>query len=380
MFKVIVEHNVSLSELARKDSEGEPVVRTPHVGNLYPANLAALKAGLRAVIYDQTLGSKDHNYHPHRVIMGGKSEMIGNPNIFLTHARVERASTLQPDRFPVGAKLAECHMQALREALPGNRAILFRDWLHENADVTASILMSAAKVSIDAWERFVETDGTVSARGLSGPDQLEREGILGVHSDDRGWVIPNAVAVLVATIVDVMKYKRNRVWHLSGPDMFRYFVDHTEYVNQMYSVVRHSHHNLPDDIELIIVPTADMTFVTSAERAPQLDALVNSVLDYMVGEVERTAHREVLTLRKGRINRFERATMENNEVAEKKRIQAAIKEMKDPLYRIEDGKYLSQYDVLNGHRLYVHQWGLDTPLKYVSEALRIIRWMRAKVR
>ena len=55
------------------------VQRSPHVGNFGPANIALAHAGIECVVVDHTIPSRDKNYFPGSLIVGGESVDIIDP-------------------------------------------------------------------------------------------------------------------------------------------------------------------------------------------------------------------------------------------------------------------------------------------------------------
>ena len=108
----------SLQQLVDLHRAGQPVVKTPHVGNAYPNNLACASVGLPMLFVDHTVSGKDRNFHPQCVIVNGQSEVIADHGQLLTHATVAKSATIVDARlFPVGAKVADCHMEAINQAV-----------------------------------------------------------------------------------------------------------------------------------------------------------------------------------------------------------------------------------------------------------------------
>ena len=75
-FKISIHDDISIADLLVINKRGGVVLKTPHVGNIYPNNLAIASLGIPMLFYDRTLGNKDFNFHPNKIIVGGKSEIL----------------------------------------------------------------------------------------------------------------------------------------------------------------------------------------------------------------------------------------------------------------------------------------------------------------
>ncbi|PSO44287.1 MAG: hypothetical protein BRC22_02740, partial [Parcubacteria group bacterium QH_9_35_7] len=71
LFDVQERKDINLKALAQINRGGGSVVKTPHVGNWYPNNLAVAQTGIHMLAYDRNIGRKDSNFHPHKVIKDG---------------------------------------------------------------------------------------------------------------------------------------------------------------------------------------------------------------------------------------------------------------------------------------------------------------------
>ncbi len=63
------------------DKSGGRVLKTPHIGNIYPNNLALIALGIPTLLYDRTIGSKDKSFQPHKLIYNGVAKQIANLDI-----------------------------------------------------------------------------------------------------------------------------------------------------------------------------------------------------------------------------------------------------------------------------------------------------------
>ena len=198
-FSVAVDSSVSLNDLvARSRATGAVIVRTPHVGNVTSHSMGLADLGLRLLLYDRTLGRRDTSCHPHLFIAGGESEQIADPTILTTHARVIRPSR----HASTGARVTDVHLGPLRRAYPDQKLSTYTEYLGANVERVLPILLAATDAAPELWKRRVDGEGRVSLGRVHSTGDLQRDGILGVTSDDRGWLIPNELNVLLTCTVE----------------------------------------------------------------------------------------------------------------------------------------------------------------------------------
>lgn len=70
-FNILIHDDISLDELIKINESGGRVLKTPHIGNIYPNNLAIISLGIPTLLYDRTIGTKDENFHPYKLRLTG---------------------------------------------------------------------------------------------------------------------------------------------------------------------------------------------------------------------------------------------------------------------------------------------------------------------
>lgn len=363
-FSVVPRYDLSLKDLAALHRDGRSVAKSPHVGNWYPNNLAVASLGIPMSVYDRTYGAADKNFHPHKIIVDGGSEEVANPAILTTHARVIRESSWFPDRFPVGSRMLDGHMQAIRDAVPGANCEVFTDYLRRHADRVLAILEVATAVSPSLWRRFVHTDGTITEPVCGGWRRIaETGGIYGLTNDEFGWLIPNQLNVLLDGVLETALYNENVVYHLSGPDMIGYIDSYAELLKKTHSVLRQKLDWVRETVELHLVPVATMRFAVPETRRLALDTFMDALLAIYGW---RTARGEQIP--PGPNGNRKIAAKETPEAkTEHRRMKSRLREVAaacpEVWYDITKGSFVSQYDLLaSGTRIYVHQWAVEAPI------------------
>jgi len=239
IFNLLIHDDISVAELIAINENGGRVLKTPHIGNIYPNNLAFISLNIPTLLYDRTIGLKDEKFHPHELIYNGAIEQISNPDILSTHSRVK----YQPKSFNlkkdfVGEKIVDLHMSVLRQAIPHGDFFTYTQYIEDNKEIILKIVKEIAKAFPQLWYRFVEEDGTT--RKITNPtsEQIIIEGIFGIDNDLKGWIIPNPVNILLHTTVDVIKFKTKDIYLLSGPDMYTYMKDYETILESMYGYIK----------------------------------------------------------------------------------------------------------------------------------------------
>lgn len=370
-FTVIRRDDLSLADLCRLDREGQSVTKTPHPGNIYLNNLAVAKLGLRLLFHDRTFGRKDLNFHPHKVIRDGESETIADPDVMMTHARVLHPSRLVDDHFPVGERVAHCHLNALAEAVPGVRMRLYSEFLVEHEELVHEVLDLCSSVIIppkQGWKRVVGEDGRTSVRDLTTWRQIVSEGIYGLRGKTAGWVMPNVFNILMDGVIEALQFKTSDVYHLSGPDMVVYIKTLEGLLNTLYEKLVGRIPGLPEEVRFHVVPVASMRLVTTLDRADKLNRLVGLYLQLRDENREVGATLQAVTSSEGRgVLIREWATRRKFLQGE---LRAAAKECPEIFYDITHGTFVSQHDVIDRGGVYVHPWGIENPVSAVAKAMQ----------
>lgn len=369
MFSVIPRHDLSLQDLAALHRAGHSVAKSPHVGNWYPNNLAVASLGIPMSVYDRTYGAADKNFHPHKVIVDGGSEEVANPAILTTHARVIRESSWFPERFPVGSKVLDGHMQAVRDAVPGANCEVFTDYLRRHMDKVLAILEVATALVPSLWRRFVHADGTITEPVCGGWRHItETGGIYGLtNNNECGWLIPNELNVLLDGVVETALYNEDVVYHLSGPDMIGYIGSYAELLEKIHAVLRKKLGWVRETVELHLVPVATMRFAVPEIRRQALDTFMDALLAIYGW---RTARGEQIPPGHNgnrKIAAKETAEAKTEHRLMKSRLREAAAACPEVWYDITKGSFVSQYDLLAAAtRIYVHPWAVAAPISLLQ--------------
>lgn len=370
-FTVLRRVDLSLADLCRLDREGASVTKTPHPGNIYLNNLAVAQLGLRLLFHDRTLGERDRNFHPHKVIKGGRSEVIADPNVLMTHARVLQPSRLMNSHFQVGKRVAQCHLNVLAEAVSGVRMRLYTDYLVEHEDIVHEVLSACASVALpmgQGWKRYVDEEGRVHDRGLVPWCAVVAGGIYGLHGKTAGWIMPNIFNILTDGVIEALLFGASDIYHLSGPDMINYITQLAPSLSELYDCLRGCVSGLPEELRFHVVPVASMRLVTTADRRDMLDRIVALYLHIKEESVRAGDAIEAASPKDVRHALIEGWKVRRKDL--RRDLREALCACPEIFYDITRGDFVSQHDAIERGGVYVHPWGVNTPISAVTSAMQ----------
>jgi len=237
-FAISIHDDVSLKDLIDICKSGGAVLKTPHVGNIYPNNLAIALLGLPMLFYDRTLGRKDINFHPDKLILNGTSVQISNPDILTTHSLIEHVPKYSKEEVRAGERVVDFHMNALKRALPQAHCFTYTEYLSKNKERILQLLEKATNLKPHLWGRIVDGDGRVHRKTAKNWNDILELGVLGLTNDRAGWIIPNPISVLFHGTIDIMGSNQEDTFLLSGPDMYRYISGYQKDLSDIYNELR----------------------------------------------------------------------------------------------------------------------------------------------
>lgn len=270
--EIIKDDSVSLDDLVDLRASGVSVMRSAHVGNLAPYNMAVAEAGLPVLSVDHTITGVDRNYFP---------EVAGTVDSRVTVARtgklVCRSVTGSGDVY-----LDELQLRSVHTAIPQAQVLTSTEYLSANAPVVSEIVLLARKEEPGLFDRAAMPDGSVLRRDGSA-DMLDSCGILQLSDDPRAKrtavLLPNAVTILSNFVIETLVSERDVQYHISGPDMVRYIGDILPVMQRLYSQLTETasyRADLPKQLEVRLVPGAEARFATTRSRQPILDSLIEA--------------------------------------------------------------------------------------------------------
>lgn len=372
MFHVVIKSDVSLRDLIAIHAAGGAVLKSPHVGNVYPNNLAVLTAGLRCLMCDRTIGEKDKNFHPHLIISGGRSERISDPTVMTTHALVDRhVSTLGSRWFSKGARVVDAHLHALRAALPDARFFTHTEFLKRDQDLVMEVLRHLTDQWPRTWTHLVTRAGIrTRVYRVDNWKDVMRLGVYGLTNDEEGLLIPNIWAILLDGVLEALRFSVSEVHHLSGPDMCVYIDGMTDDLSAAYTHIqaRMPDQAFPDELIMNVVPVAGMRLAVLGHRASVLDELVEAYEKLRADDAARGA------FIKGSDAAVKRQSIDVSSRWRDTHMRwlfLALNGCPEIFYDIAAANTTTQYDLLN-HGLYVHPRGLEMSMAEIDEMMKFL--------
>jgi hypothetical protein len=342
-------NDLSLLDLVALQKSGYSVVRSPHVGNLYPLNMLALMMGIPLNLYDRNYGKKDANYHPHTVIIDGQQYQVADPERMVCQAAIERVPPPPAEQFfAIGEPLAGAHTTALKSAFPdhADQITVFSTYLSDRTDLALQLLKPAFLHKPQLWHRYVRQDGSFQ-KNLSAPSswhRLREQGILSVTDDSSGWLIPLELVTVLDGVIEGLEHDNFDVYHLSGPAMIEYIDQKKALMQSLYEAIReHGQLDLPEHVWFHVVPFANIPLIAPPD---QVSALRESLrLARLIGVGKRRIQKKGSLLSK-------QETKHQAVPQFRSSMEEAVRQLTEALGRCSDvdpdlsaGTFFSQYDV-----------------------------------
>ena len=153
--------------------------------------------------------------------------------------------------------------------------------------------------------------------------------------------MPNRVDILFDCVMQVLESGRDTIYHLSGPQMTGYIKGIERSLSKAYDCLLAELPDLPETLYLKAVPVAECRFLTHQRNAADLQ------------EVERT------------IAWYEELPNEGRRYAQA-RFSEVARAYPSFFRSIEDGDFMSQYDITGANDLAISDWMMHTPLSRVA--------------
>ncbi|MDA0208133.1 MAG: hypothetical protein O3B64_01860 [bacterium] len=360
--------DLSIDDLLQLMRSGKPVYKTPHAGNFYPNNLALAALGIPMKLVDHNRGEKDKNFHPHVVVMNGAQYEVANPTLLSAGAALLTVpESLRGYALP-GDTAAEFHYRTLRAAIPTMDGELWSRSVGRRGGPMYELCAIVAEIAPQLFTRYMHEDG--STRLVTAREArllIANEHIQGLRGNREGVVIPNVVCILADGLVDTYLYRTEEVYSLSGPDMFRYIKHMQDQLDMLFAAAQDRvSWNVPETITMNMVNVSPMRFTVPRRRQAALDAVMNAYLSVIAADSQwNQIMREA--------NPASRRALAASRKAERAVLIVALREAlqgcSEILYRIEDGVFTSQYDLLRtGDEMYIHPWAMTASMRDIEKA------------
>lgn len=292
----------------------QAVYRSAHIGNLFSSNIVAGKLGARFVLFDRNTQKEDENNHPSYLILNKSFGRIGDESFDGSFSPFTPFANEGPAVDYVNKRSlspANFHLQEARKVFPGqietqseyfenNREIVERviyilmkrlDYAKFYALFDRSLTYKGEPVMANNFDffdrnkfiqRFFAINKTFIDASELGPENVELP---------ENRPIPNTLFIAFASVfVEAAKqYQEGKtdlsvVYHLSGPDMYRYIVRMQEKISILYDVAK-SEIALPRQTMFAVIPTAHLRLITSSENELAMNSLIHGI------EIQQYANR-----------------------------------------------------------------------------------------
>lgn len=401
-FSIRLDGSVRVGELTELAGSAS-ITRTPHLGNLYPADLALMSLGIPVRLLDKNCSVVDRLFMPEARIIDATPTVLSSRQGVLTPYLATSA----------GQAVVFEHFHTTQAAVPGSTVSTYSlDYL-QHIDLVEAVLGIMAEVSPGLFNRLSLADGQVARQrsfdtGIvcydvpqGKPARIGRRELAsrciryfeevadclrsGTPVQTGGHVLISAEAdILLQGLVDTAAAcgeRRQRVYQCCGLPMARYATDPRRdmaaSITDIYRKVKRRlagrGHALPD-IEMILVPTSMLRLVY---LGPEKSLLHRQILDseerllalkHSKGEDIRGAKNKSQVLRI--IDRyqalFQRVRDERQVLIEKQ-----MGGKWPPFYLLGDCNRFTQYDLAaSGESITIPDDLLDLPVKALAPRIK----------
>lgn len=269
-----------LMELART----RLLVKTPHVGNNSPNNLFAAQCGFPILWVDSTIPTRDKNANPHLLIREGISSPLNDDvrldRILTTNAFVTKDG-FETHGFVRGRPLVEGHLHRMRTVFPNTNITTTSGLYRSTERLTAEVFEIVTDALPHHWYRIVQEDGTIRTFVNGEPTGIRSwrdiRDSLHLHHGDRGWIVPNLLAILHECVRQPAETGAPEVWLLSGPDMIKYLPELIPDLREAYEVVRRRTNRHPE-LAVHLVPFTHFHFTVRRDHRDNLESLLRHAM------------------------------------------------------------------------------------------------------
>ncbi len=260
---VELDDSMPLGELLEDARQGQPVKRSAHIGNMYGADLIQAAMGMRMVLVDANYGDRDELYFPHLVVNQDTDPVVVAPS--------DRLSMV--NRTFDGQALNQFCVESLTRAFGNRNIVSDSDMLLANEELVCAVLDVLIKKFPAQFARRVDSDGR-PRQSLVAPQDVEDLLLFG-GDPKTGVVVPNEMNILLDFLLEAINFDTGSITHISGPTMFKYIQTKLDLLSRMYgSVIDSGVADLPDRLNVKLVPAAGVRYVAKASQREELDALL----------------------------------------------------------------------------------------------------------
>lgn len=396
----------SVNDLIHFKETGRFVTRAGHLGNHYLSNLLLFACGVPCHIFDRNLMERDRNFYPGHIIIGGDKVAIAEKkDVLVPFGKFSERNSTSVKKFILGKNNpAQVHFDSMKK--------LFADvwteseFFHANAQYVEQLVNVMVEVAPHLFRRRVDSQGETFvsdfSSSMTGKEvlSLNRAACLALTQSrvefSEGIIPKIEAAIILTTLLGVKKHGCNIAYELSGPDMVRYALKESfkEEVGNIYRQMRKKISDLPETIELVVVPSFYFRFGSLESEKNEMDCLWDSLKEFYVVNASKkkklkdfssngASMMEINSERQKSIIEFDSAL---DGSAEKifsgnvsKRMEFSCNDFSRKV--VLKDNFFSQYDLLaSGEKLYIPEEVRGKSMRELEEYYRIMRIAKQRLK
>ncbi|MFA6183839.1 MAG: hypothetical protein WC682_01920 [Parcubacteria group bacterium] len=391
---------LSINDLLELFKAGYLVMRSGHLGNHYFSNLLLYSLGIPCHVFDRNLLLRDTNFHPSCIIYRNQRIKIAKEEEVLVPFAQFCSETKMDSPFVNGSfSPAKVHYDSLKNIFGKDLVWSESDFLFENSELVEKLVTLMAKFKPELFQRVVNSKGETYQNKTNLKNIVQEVLVFNEKSclklqqaevDFSSGIIPSIeVTVLLTTLIGVMTTGKRKVFEISGPSMINYALGKcfTKNINEIYLYLKGKIFDLPDAVEMVVVPSFDFRLGSLLSEKDEMDDLWDNLKKISLLKKEKGEMINNISCgdwfpdvqvdsRLGIIQEFE-GKIKNvfRDIASSKRIF----ERMDFSYKNSVGvialknNFFSQYDLIaSGEKLYVPEEILSLSMKKVANNYHLI--------
>ena len=372
---------LSINELTALQRRGFSVMRSAHVGNLSPYNLALADAGIPLLLVDHNVTGVDKNYFPELMLTQTGQVRVAEDGTIASRTITQN-----------GQFLDELHIAGIADALPDADVFTNTEYLQQNELVAGEITRLAVQYFPDEFERVVQSDGTTVKMG-SAADVAKRIGILQLREDPRieraAVLMPNMVNIMSNFVIEALQSERDVQYHISGPDMVLYMKDlqRVDKFKEFYEIIKREAPfgiRLPDQLTVDLVPATSARFATSAKWQPELSSLFSRLDESTVAIAALAAERKAFFASNARNDMELKRSFETASNQRSSAVERAIVEQAEQVPGLfvapkREIGFITQYDVLQDGGLFVSPQNTERSFSELAALTKRLATLRKRI-
>ena len=347
--------SLSINELTALQVQGFSVMRSAHIGNLSPYNLALADAGIPMLLVDQNVTGFDKNYFPEFVMTQNEQIRVAEDGTVANRTRVSN------DQF-----LDELHITGMREALPNADFFTNTEYLRRNEAVVGEMLRLGVKHFPEEFMRIVNANGTTAIMP-GAADMVKSIGAMQLSDDPRAEksavLIPVNIDIMINFIIEFFQSEQDVQYHISGPDMIVYTQQEKrrEMFQQFYEIIRREASfgdRLPRRLNVQLIPAASARFASSVRFQSEVEGLFSQLDASAVAVAALVSERKAFFTSEDRNDRDKKSMFEatsNEQLFAQDRAIVEKAGQVPGLFLAPKGEtgFVTQYDVMQDGGLFV---------------------------